>query len=192
MNVSRGDQGDIRGTRGGFPLFQARSIIMAAVQLSHGKDSVWEWFAPSMQCGCRVIGSREQDTEEQARRMLGDVFKREKRFSLGRLTPALGEELTEAAITLSIGGPEQDWGGIFEGNFGTDHELKASFFGGDVHSDGAREAVAIGDGDAGLTQIRGLGDEFAGLGGPLEERETGLAVKLNVTDRRRCSGFQIR
>jgi hypothetical protein len=97
-----------------------------------------------------------------------------------------GEQSAEAAIRLTVGGPDQDVGGVVEGEACADDELgrDAALFtdhaDGVVCADDAGEGVAVGDGDGAVAELGGAEDHFVRVGGAAEEGEIGGDVELGV------------
>ena len=117
--------------------------------------------------------------------MLGDIGEGEPAFSLGGLTAASGQEPAEPAITITVHRPEQDGAGIDQRDLGPDQQFETGLLGGDVSADRARQAVPIGDRHSGIAKPGRLGDELVGMRRPFQEGEVRLAMKLDITDRRR-------
>ncbi len=70
-------------------------------------------------------------------------------------------------------------------------QLEAGLLGSDVSADCACQAIPIGDSHAGIAQDGRLLNELIGVRGPFQEREVGLAMKLDITDQRRLHGMKI-
>ena len=65
-----------------------------------------------------------------------------------------------------------------------DDAVEADLLGRAHETDGAVEAVAVGDGQPGQADRRGPFDQLVRWRGPIEEREIGVGVELGVGDGR--------
>ena len=123
--------------------------------------------------------------------MLGDIREGEVAFPLGSLTTASSQESAKPAITITVHRPEQDRLGVDQGDLGSDQQFEADLLGGDVSADHAGQAVPIGDRHPGIAQPGRLGNELVRVRRPFQEGEVRLAMKLDITDRRRLHGMEI-
>ena len=156
------------------------------MQLGDGVGSIKKDFAPSRVTPTGISPACGSNTPiNQSAGVLGDIGEGEAAFALGRLAAASGQEPTEPAITMAVHRPEQDRAGIDHRDFGSDDQLEAGLPGRDVGADRAGQTVPIGDGHPGIAELGGLGDQLVGMRRPFQEREVRLAVKLDITDRRR-------
>ena len=162
MNVSRGDQRHARAVA-------ARCHRSIAVH-RQGRDAARRprrfdqerLLATALIPTARSPASGSNTPIKQTAGVLGDIGEGEAAFSLGGLTTASGQELTEPAITMAVHRPEQNRAGIDQRDFGSDDQFETGLLGGDVSTDRARQTVPIGDGHPGIAQPGRLGDELVG------------------------------
>ena len=67
---------------------------------------------------------------------------------------------------------------VFEGELGTDDGLDTELFGFVMGAGGAVEAVAVGEGEVGVAEFSGAGDEVLWGGCSVEEAEGAAGVEL--------------
>ncbi len=185
VDVASGNQRQAGGAGEVFEVIETAGVVGAAMEFGDGVNAVGEQVLDLVELVAFGAELGEQGARQQAAGVLGDVVKGEAAFAFGGLAAADGEETAKIAVAGAVDRPEQDGAGIGEGDFGAYDQFETGFLGGDVGTHDAGQAVAIGDGEAGVTEIGSLGDELAGVGGTFEEREICFAVELDVTDRGR-------
>ncbi len=127
-----------------------------------------------------VVSGRRQHDADQALLKLGDVVEMDCALSFGHAQATAGDQSREAAVGCPAGGVEEDGRGVLGDDLGADEQLQVRLFGCAVHSHGAGDRVAIGDGQGVVAEFGGALDQFVGMRRPAEKGEVGFAVELGV------------
>jgi len=137
-----------------------------------------------------IAGKKWNHASDESIVMVGDVVKAQPAFAFGCASSSDGQKCGKSGVGRAVAGPQDDRKAVVEDDFRADDQFEVmgglvfsvqrflDVADGSVGANDAGECVFIGDGQGGVAQLNGRGDQFVRVGSAGEEGEVCFAMKF--------------